>query len=182
MDSKTFEHRGFTGTAEVSVRDKVLHGKILHIDDLVTYEGVTVEELRASFVAAVDDYIADFEAEGKAIPAPFKGSFNVRVGAELHRSAANLAVAELRSLNDLVKSAIEIYVECRDVGRHGRGFALYPYGAGSRVFAADDLSDAVVSFRGGGQILYASPSSSLGNVLSLPVVEVPATGTSDVKH
>ncbi|MBI5815939.1 MAG: toxin-antitoxin system HicB family antitoxin [Nitrospinae bacterium] len=41
---------------------------------------------------------------------PMSGSFNVRIGQELHRRAAVRAAGEGISLNDLVKRSVEHYV------------------------------------------------------------------------
>ena len=46
------------GSIKISLEDNCLHGKILNIADLITYEAQTVDELKAAFQAATDDYIA----------------------------------------------------------------------------------------------------------------------------
>lgn len=53
MSKDLMMHKGFTGSMEASIEDECLHGRILFIDDIVTYEGETVAELKDSFVAAV---------------------------------------------------------------------------------------------------------------------------------
>lgn len=53
------EHRGYIGTAEVSLEDNCLHGRLKFIKDLVTYEAQTVAGLKAAFVKAVDDYLEE---------------------------------------------------------------------------------------------------------------------------
>jgi predicted HicB family RNase H-like nuclease len=55
MKSKCFEYKGYSGTVEASIEDGVLHGKILFVSDLVTYEADTVTALKSEFEAAVDD-------------------------------------------------------------------------------------------------------------------------------
>ena len=51
-------HKGYTGSIEVSFEDNCLHGRVLFIEDIVTYEGESVEELATSFKDAVDRYLA----------------------------------------------------------------------------------------------------------------------------
>ena len=46
------------GSIKISLEDNCLHGKILNIADLITYEAQTVDELKAAFHSATDDYIA----------------------------------------------------------------------------------------------------------------------------
>ena len=60
----------------------------------------------AAFEAAVEDYLADCAAEGRAPDQPFKGSFNVRLGPELHRRLAIAARDRGVSLNDLVATTL----------------------------------------------------------------------------
>ena len=57
------KYRGLQGSAEVSLEDNVLHGKILHITDLVTFEAQTPEGLRQAFETQVDEYLIFCEEE-----------------------------------------------------------------------------------------------------------------------
>jgi predicted HicB family RNase H-like nuclease len=55
----------------------------------------------------VDDYLALCAKRGKEPEKPFKGSFNVRVGPELHRRLALAAAKRGMSLNRLVAETLE---------------------------------------------------------------------------
>lgn len=99
-------HKGYTGSAEVSIQDNCLHGRILFIDDVITFEGNTTDELLAAFKEAVEDYISYCETTGKAPNKPYSGIFNVRVGQDLHRQAVEMAYMNGTSLNDFVAKAI----------------------------------------------------------------------------
>lgn len=57
MDNQLMTYRGYQGSAEVSLEDNCLHGVVVGITDLVTYEAATVEGLRAAFENAVDNYL-----------------------------------------------------------------------------------------------------------------------------
>ena len=50
------EYRGFTGSVEFSIEDEVYHGKILGVEDLVTYETNSIEGLEKSFRKSVNEY------------------------------------------------------------------------------------------------------------------------------
>jgi len=63
--NKLMIYKYFSGSAEISLEDSVLHGKIQDIDDLVTYEATTISELENAFHEAVDDYLATCKAIGK---------------------------------------------------------------------------------------------------------------------
>lgn len=105
--SNEFNYKGYSGSSEISIEDGCLHGRILFIDDLITYEGNTVPELSTSFKTAVDGYISYCEQTGKPANKPYSGSFNVRVGAELHRAAAQFAKRTNVKLNELVRRGLE---------------------------------------------------------------------------
>jgi len=51
------KHKGYLGTVEFSADDNVLHGKIVGINDFVTYEASAVDELKEAFAESVDDYL-----------------------------------------------------------------------------------------------------------------------------
>jgi predicted HicB family RNase H-like nuclease len=114
--SKTLHYNGYDGSVEYSAEDRLLHGSLLGIRDLVTYEGSDVDGLEASFRAAVDEYLAFCAAEGKTPDRPFKGSFNVRVGADLHKRAALFAEERNQKLNNVVSQALEEFLS--NTGTH----------------------------------------------------------------
>ena len=108
MDDLTLRYRGYEGSVAVSLDDRVLHGRVLFVNDLVSYEGATVPELEASFREAVDAYLELCTDKGTEPDRPFKGAFNVRVSPTLHRGIALRAAREGRSLNEVVKAALEL--------------------------------------------------------------------------
>ena len=101
------EHRGYYGSVEYSHEDHLLHGSIVGIRDVVTYEGGDVRSLEDNFANAVEEYLAFCTAEGKTPDVPYKGTFNVRVTPELHRRAAQYAGETGKKLNAIVTEALE---------------------------------------------------------------------------
>lgn len=51
-------YKGYQGTVHYSAEDEVFYGKVLDINDLVSFEGCSVDELKSAFQEAVDDYLA----------------------------------------------------------------------------------------------------------------------------
>ena len=51
------EYKGYVGKAEIDEEAGILHGEIINIRDVVTFEGQTVEELRQAFQDSIDDYV-----------------------------------------------------------------------------------------------------------------------------
>lgn len=109
------EHKGYIGTVEFSALDRIFFGKIQGISDLVTFEGVSVEELTNSFEEAVNDYLETCKALNKNPDKVFKGSFNVRISEELHQKTAILASKKGLNLNEVVKEALSYIVKNEEV-------------------------------------------------------------------
>lgn len=100
-------YKRFIGSVHFDAEDKVFHGKVEGIDDLVTFEGSTVEELIQAFHEEVDDYIRLCKEQGKEPLKSYKGSFNVRIPPELHKKAVERAKALGITLNKLIQKAVE---------------------------------------------------------------------------
>lgn len=84
MSEQLLTYRGYHGTVEYSLEDQVLYGKVIDIKSLISYEGVTIQELTEDFKGAVDDYLALCKEHGEKPEKPFSGSFNVRTTLKLH--------------------------------------------------------------------------------------------------
>lgn len=100
-------YKEFIGTVHYSAKDSVFFGKIEGINDLVTFEGENVHDLKKSFEEAVEDYLELCKEVNKEPLKSFKGSFNVRISPELHSKAFKFATLKGTSLNQLVSEAIE---------------------------------------------------------------------------
>ena len=98
------QYRGYLGTVEYSAVDRCLFGKLAFISDLVNYEAQDVETLEREFHISVDEYLKDCEEMGKDPDQPLKGTFNVRVGPDLHRDLV-LAAGD-KTLNAFVVEAL----------------------------------------------------------------------------
>lgn len=105
-------YKDFLGSIHFSPDDNCFHGRIEGIEDLVSFEGRSVDELRKSFKEAVEDYLELCQKSGKASIRSFKGTFNVRVPPDLHKKAVRKSISEGISLNRLVRRALE-----KEIGR-----------------------------------------------------------------
>lgn len=101
------KYKGFIGSVHYSTEDEIFYGKIEGINDLITFEGTTVSELKNAFCEAVEDYLSLCEMNNKKPFKSYSGSFNVRINPELHKTAAQIATLEGITLNQLIKIAIE---------------------------------------------------------------------------
>jgi predicted HicB family RNase H-like nuclease len=99
-------YKNYTGSVNFSEEDAVFHGKVIGIKALISFEGDSVIAITNDFRKAVDEYLKFCTAKGKEPEKPFKGSFNVRISADLHHKLALTASARGVSLNALVEDAI----------------------------------------------------------------------------
>jgi predicted HicB family RNase H-like nuclease len=101
------KYKDYYATINFSAEDDVFFGKIIGINDLVTFEGTSVKELKEAFKEAVEDYLETCKVLKKSPNKTYKGSFNVRISSSLHRQAAIYAALKNMTLNDFVRYAID---------------------------------------------------------------------------
>jgi len=105
--SNHLHYKDYIGSLEFSEEDAVFHGKVVGIKSMISFEGDSVQSITEDFHNAIDEYL-EFCSENNIKPEkPFKGSFNVRISADLHRKAAFEASAQGVSLNAFVENAIQ---------------------------------------------------------------------------
>ncbi|VAX21682.1 hypothetical protein MNBD_NITROSPINAE03-642 [hydrothermal vent metagenome] len=104
--SELFEHKGYFGSAEVDMRRGCLSGQILFIEDIMVYEGKTLENLKANFKNAVNNYLETCETLGQEPQQPYSGALTVEIGEDLHRETTFQAKITSESVDEYVKKAI----------------------------------------------------------------------------
>ena len=104
------KYNDFISSVHYSTEDEVFHGKILGIDDSVSFEGSSVSALKKAFKEAIDDYLSICDEVGKDPLKSYKGSFNIRIQPELHKKAAFRSIELGISLNQFVEKAISNFI------------------------------------------------------------------------
>ena len=104
---KLLQYKGYYGSVDVSIEDHCLFGKIEFIKALVNYEANTISDIEKEFQAAVDDYLETCKELGYKPETSCKGSFNVRIGSDLHKDALIAAKQQGLNLNKFVKESIK---------------------------------------------------------------------------
>jgi predicted HicB family RNase H-like nuclease len=97
--TNTMTYKGYTARVEYDPRDDIFVGRVLGIEDRITFHGATVAQLRRDFRAAIDHYLADCAASGRRAQKPYSGKILLRVPPEVHARAATTAEAQGKSLN-----------------------------------------------------------------------------------
>jgi predicted HicB family RNase H-like nuclease len=95
----TLKYKGYTGNVSFDGEDKVFHGRVLGITDVIGFEGGSVLALEKDFHEAIDDYLETCQEIGKKPEKPFSGRFLLRVPSELHCAIALEAKQKNKSIN-----------------------------------------------------------------------------------
>lgn len=125
----SMKHRGYTGSVEYDADDRIFHGSVNGIADVVTFEGATVDALEASFREMVDEYLAFCSERGMEPARPYSGRFVLRIPPEVHRDVTIAARTADESMNAWILNAIQVRLEAWRAARPD-------------PFAADRLDDA----------------------------------------
>lgn len=108
----TMTYRGYAARIEYSEEDQAFVGHIAGIRDVVGFDGESVQELRAAFIEAVDDYLETCAALGRSPQKPYSGKIMLRVDPAIHARAAAAAEAQGKSLNawaqELLQRAVTV--------------------------------------------------------------------------
>ena len=101
------EYKGYKASVEFSADDRVFYGVILGIQDKISFEGTSVDELEGAFREAVDDYLELCESIGKKPDRAYSGQIPLRISGELHRKIFLAAESERSSLNAWIADKLE---------------------------------------------------------------------------
>jgi predicted HicB family RNase H-like nuclease len=105
------EYKGYIGKVEIDDEAEILHGEVINIRDVITFEGKSVEEIKIAFRESVNDYLEFCAKRGESPEKPFSGKFVVRLPVDLHRKAYIQAKLGDVSLNgwvtDVLRKALQ---------------------------------------------------------------------------
>lgn len=103
----TMQYKGYYATTEFYPEEKLFHGTVIGINDVITFQSDKASELEAEFHASVDDYLA-FCKELKQKPEKtYTGNLAIRATPELHKRIILSAKLSGKSMNEWVISVLE---------------------------------------------------------------------------
>lgn len=105
------EYKGYIGKVEFDDDAGIFHGEVINTRDVITFQGVSVAELKRAFRESVEDYLAFCRDRNETPDKPFSGQFVARISPELHRQATIAAAAAGTSLNAWVTEQLRTGVE-----------------------------------------------------------------------
>lgn len=102
----TMKYRDYVASMIFDTDDKIIVGRVLDIDDIITFHGESVSEFENNFRAVIDDYMAACEKLGAAPEKPASGRLMLRVSPNVHAAALKAAACHGVSLNKRAEQAL----------------------------------------------------------------------------
>ena len=103
----TLTYKGYTGVVEYDAESRTLHGEVVDLRAVITFQSASAETIEEEFRRSVDEYLAICQERGRMPDRPFSGKLALRLPPELHRRASVRARAEGVSLNQWIAAAVE---------------------------------------------------------------------------
>lgn len=97
MNNMTY--RGYTAHMDFDTEDRIIVGRVVDIDDIITFHGTSVAEFESAFKTAVDGYIHACEQLGQTADKPASGRLMLRVNPAVHAAAVKASARSGQSLN-----------------------------------------------------------------------------------
>ena len=104
MNAMTY--KGYAAAVEFDAEDRIFAGRLVGIDDIVTFHGVTVDELESAFRESVDHYLETSEQLGRKPRKPYSGNLMLRIPPDLHAKVAMSAQLAGKSINQWAADAL----------------------------------------------------------------------------
>lgn len=99
-------YKGYSARIEYDDEDGIFVGRIAGIRDMVGFHADNVEELKAAFQEAVEDYLEACASIGKEPQKAYSGKMMFRVNPEVHRKAVLAAELAGKSLNQWAEDVL----------------------------------------------------------------------------
>jgi len=96
------KYKDYVAKVEYDEEADLLHGEVVNIRDVITFQGRSIDELHQAFEDSVEDYLAYCEELGEKPDKPFSGRFVLRTSPDLHRELYVEAKKEGVSLNQWI--------------------------------------------------------------------------------
>ena len=100
-------YRGYTARMDFDAEDKIIVGRVIDIDDIITFHGSSVAEFEAAFNVAVDSYILACEQLGQSADKPASGRMMLRVNPAVHAAAVKASARSGQSLNKWAEKVLD---------------------------------------------------------------------------
>jgi predicted HicB family RNase H-like nuclease len=103
------KYKGYEAVVEYNEEAHLFHGEVLHLRDVITFQGESVAELEQAFHDSIDDYLDFCVERGEEPEKPYSGKLILRLDPELHKAITYQARRSNKSINTWISEALEHY-------------------------------------------------------------------------
>lgn len=101
------EYKDYIGEFKYDPDDDMFTGIVVNINDVVTFCGRSIDELKQALKDSVEDYIETCSEIGDEPEKPFSGTVYIRMDPNMHRELSTAAKINRMSINKFVINQLE---------------------------------------------------------------------------
>ena len=101
------EYKGYIGVVEFDSEIDSFHGTVINTNDVITFYGSSVAELREEIQKSVEAYLEFCREQGREPEEPFSGKLMIQTNPELHRRVALEAARRHVNMNTYIQEILE---------------------------------------------------------------------------
>lgn len=96
------KYKGYTGYVVYDDEARIFHGEVAALKAVITFQGITVDEIEQAFKDSIDDYLDWCKERDKEPEKPHSGKFNLRMPPDLYVKVVTHAAQERLSINSYI--------------------------------------------------------------------------------
>ena len=101
------KYKNFLGKVTYDDQAKILHGEVIGINDVITFQAKDTGAIEKEFRASVNDYLAFCKEGGREPEKSVSGETRIRMGEERHLLVSKASQIKNISMNDWLNEAID---------------------------------------------------------------------------
>ena len=102
----TLVHDGYVAVLEIDEDAKIIHGRVINVRAVLTFEAETPGGLRVAFADTIADYRDWCKGRGVEPEKPYSGTLSLRIAPDLHRRVAEKAAQSGESINQFIQDRL----------------------------------------------------------------------------
>lgn len=100
-------YKEYVARIEIDLEAGILHGEVINLRDVITFQAASVEQLQTEFATSVEDYLAFCAARHREPEKPYSGNVMLRMSPDMHRTIVTQAAKAGMSINRWLVAKIQ---------------------------------------------------------------------------
>ncbi len=101
------EYKEYLGIFNFDPEIDAFHGTVINTNDVITFYGTSVAELRKEMQASIEEYLAFCQEQGREPEKPCSGTLTIHTSPDLHRRITLQAARRQVSMNIYIQELLE---------------------------------------------------------------------------